>query len=262
MALKLEIKNGGFGYQTEYLFRHLNVTVENHEVLAVLGPNGIGKTTLLKCVMNMHPWKEGGAFLDGVDISAIPTKDFWKQVSYVPQAKSAALNYLVRDMVLLGRSAHLPLFGEPGGADEEIAERAMEMLNITHLADRSCRTLSGGELQLVLIARALASEPEILIMDEPESSLDYHNQLMILDKIKELSRTISCIINTHYPEHALRISDKALMFLGGGKSICGAAPEVITEENLRNAFKVDVMIGTVSKDANTYRYILPISIRG
>lgn len=259
--MKLTIQNGGFGYHDEYLFKNINFTVNDRDIFAILGPNGIGKTTLLKCIMNMLPWKQGNAYLDKTDISTLPSKEFWRQVSYVPQAKSSAFNYLVRDMIMLGRSAHLPIFKEPGDADMEITERAMETLGISHLANRSCKTLSGGEMQLVLIARALATEPKILIMDEPESNLDYHNQLMVLEKIHELSKSISCIINTHYPEHALRISDKALMFLGNGESICGNTPDIITEQHLRDAFRVNVMIGNVSDGTKTHQYILPISIR-
>lgn len=106
----------------------------------------------------------------------------------------------------------------------------MEKLKITHLADRSYRTLNGGEMQLVLIARALAAEPKILIMDEPESNLDFHNQLMILNTIRELARSISCIINTHYPEHALRISDTSLMFMGHGISIYDRTSKIILQK--------------------------------
>jgi len=258
--MKLTIQNGGFGYNDTCLFRNINLTVDNCEVLAILGPNGIGKTTLLKCMMNMLPWKEGHAYLNNADISSIPGKEFWRQVAYVPQAKSSAFNYSVRDMVILGRSAHIPLFYQPDEKDMEIVNRVMETLKISHLADRSCRILSGGELQLVLIARAIAAEPKLLIMDEPESSLDYHNQLMILEKIKEFSKSISCILNTHYPEHALRISDKALLFTGGGRTIYGRTEEIITEKNLRDAFNVNVKIGNVPLTTDNYRYILPISI--
>jgi iron complex transport system ATP-binding protein len=258
--MKLTIQNGGFGYHDRYLFSNINLTVNTCEVLAILGPNGIGKTTLLKCMMNMLPWKEGYATLNDTDISEISVKMFWKQVAYVPQAKSSACNYSVRDMVVLGRSTHVSLYSQPDKNDEDVAERAMETLNIAHLASRSCRTLSGGEMQLVLIARALAGEPKILIMDEPESNLDFHNQLMILDKIRELSKTMTCIINTHYPEHALRISDKSLLFMGGGESIYGTTRDIITEENLRNAFNVNVKIGYVPVKEDMYHYILPLSI--
>jgi iron complex transport system ATP-binding protein len=262
--MKLSIINGGFGYTDTYLFKNINLTVGDHEILAILGPNGIGKTTLLKCMMNMLSWKEGKALLNNVDLSVLPRKEFWKKVAYVPQVKSSAFHISAREMVLLGRSAHIPMFSQPKQNDEEITDRVMKTLKISHLADRSCRTLSGGELQLVLIARALAAEPEILIMDEPESNLDYYNQLLILNRIQELSQTISCVINTHYPEHALRISHHALLFTGKSKSIYGKTDEIITEKNLRDAFHVNVMIGDIPGTTSTIgtpRFILPLSIR-
>jgi len=258
--MKFSIVNGGFGYGDTYLFRNINITLQDHEILAILGPNGIGKTTLLKCMMNMLTWKEGRAFLDDIDLSMLPRKDFWKKVAYVPQVKSSAFHISVREMILLGRSSHIPLFCQPGKDDEKITDRVMNTLKISHLKDRSCRTLSGGELQLVLIGRALVAEPKILIMDEPESSLDFYNQLMILNRIQELSKTISCIINTHYPEHALRISHKALLFTGEGKAITGITDEIITEDNLRKAFNVNVRIGVIPDTVDARRYILPISV--
>ncbi len=260
MAIKLNVSNGGFGYTQQYLFRNIDLVVEDCEVLAILGPNGIGKTTFLKCIVNMLSWREGRAYLNDFNIKDISSKELWKLVAYVPQAKSSAFNYTVHDMVVLGRSSHISIFSQPDKNDEKIVDRVLEKLKISHLSGRSCRTLSGGEMQLVLIARALAGEPKMLIMDEPESNLDFHNQLMILNIIKEISKSMTCIINTHYPEHALRISDKALLFKGNGETIFGKTNDVITEENLRQALNVNVLIGTVPVNTETYRYILPISI--
>jgi iron complex transport system ATP-binding protein len=259
--MRLEIRGGGFGYGGGFLFRDVNLDIDDNRILAVLGPNGAGKTTFLKCIMNMMPWKEGGAFIDGADIRTIPVKAFAKTVAYVPQAKNYAFDRSAIEMVVLGRSPYLSVFEEPKRSDVETAERSMERLGISALADRSCRKLSGGELQMVLIARALASEPKLLILDEPESNLDYRNQLKILNTIHELSEDAICIMNTHYPGHALRIADDALILTGDGRSVWGKADEVLTEENIGITFGVDTVIGSVNTPTGEIRYVLPTALR-
>lgn len=134
----------------------------------------------------------------------------------------------------------------------------IKKLGIEPIAYQRCDKLSGGELQLVLIGRALAAEPKILILDEPESNLDYHNQLRILKLICELSMNCTCILNTHYPEHALRYASKALLLNGDGTWIFGLTDCVITEDNLRAAFQAEVYIGTQRINDTEYSYILAI----
>jgi iron complex transport system ATP-binding protein len=255
--LKLEVSNGCFSYDKRFILENLNFTLESGEVLAIIGPNGVGKTTLLKCIMNLLPWDTGCATLDGRQIDQIPGKELWRQVAYVPQAKQVG-NITVREMIVLGRSAHISLFSQPQKEDYAIAEKVMNRLYITALADRPCNKLSGGELQMVLIARALAIQPRLMIIDEPESNLDYHNQLHVLEIIGEISQTIGCILNTHYPDHALRFADKSLLMLNGGGNIYGATTDVVTESNLKRAFRIEVHIGQIEINGESHSFIIPL----
>lgn len=253
----LEVKNGCFSYGAHTVLENINMSVEQHDVYAVLGRNGVGKTTLLKCIMRILPWRSGYAALDGTDLRKLSRKKMWQEISYVPQAKGCS-DIPVRDMVVMGRSPHIGTFSKPNEQDYAIADEILDRLYITHLREKPCNQLSGGELQLVLIGRALSARPRLLIMDEPESNLDYHNQMHILGLIRELSKDTACILNTHYPEHALRYADKALMLCQDGTGISGAAEQVITESNLRMAFGIDVCIGTHRIGSNDYKYIIPM----
>lgn len=255
--MKLEVCNGCFSYGKRKVLERINLSVEDSDVFAILGRNGVGKTTLLKCIMRMLPWESGKCTLDGVDVACMTERQFWQNVAYVPQAKYAPES-TVRDAIVLGRSAHIGLFQHPCDNDYAIADSVIERLRIEKIANQHCDKLSGGELQLVMIGRALAAEPKILILDEPESNLDYHNQLHVLNLISELSRTCACILNTHYPEHALRYAAKALLLKGDGTSISGPVNDVITEDHLRNAFGTEVYIGSQRVGNEEYKYILPL----
>jgi iron complex transport system ATP-binding protein len=263
MALIFSVENGCFGYPGgENILRGINLEVHSGEVLAVLGPNGVGKTTLLKCMMGLLKWNRGDSKLDGVPVPAIPYRELWQKIAYVPQAKNAVFSMTTLEMVILGRNAHLGIFHQPGHADIEIAEKVMEELGVSYLADKQCNRISGGELQLILLARALAAEPGILILDEPESNLDFKNQLIILETITRLSRekNIACIFNTHYPSHALSISDKALLLNKRGRSFLGPAGAVINEDNMREAFSVNVHISDLTINERCYKSVLALSI--
>lgn len=230
--------------------------------MAVLGPNGVGKTTLLKCMMGMLKWQEGETLLDGTPLSSMKPADIWKRIAYVPQAKGAALSYTAFEMVLMGRSSRLGLFAQPSKEDLAAAKEAMQTVGITFLKDKQCSKMSGGELQMVLIARALCGNPKMLILDEPESNLDFKNQLVILELIKELSREkgLAGIINTHYPAHALKLADQALILNREGRNIFGAAKEVITEANMKQAFSVEVKIADYMYEGENYQNVVPIRI--
>ena len=256
--MKLEVRNASFSYGKRKVWENVNFTVESNEILAILGPNGAGKTTLLKSIMNLLSFDTGEALLNGRDMKTIPHKELWKQIAYVPQAKQGSPSN-VRDMIVLGRSAHLSLFGQPTKYCYELADNIISELGIEHLAHKNCNELSGGELQMVLIGRALISEPKLLIMDEPESNLDYRNQLQVLEMIKKISDKTTCILNTHYPEHALRYAHKALIVCRG-KSSFGPVEEVITEENLKEAFLIEVHIGSKRINDEENHYIIPMKL--
>lgn len=260
--MRLTVEKGSFYYKKKVpIIDNINFQVNEGEILAILGPNGAGKTTMLRCITGMLKWKEGKSLLDGEDIGSMVPKKLWSKMAYVPQAKSVSSAYTALEMVLLGRSSHLNVFEAPKHADVEKALEVLDFLGITYLAEKKCSEVSGGELQMILIAKALASEPEVLILDEPESNLDFKNQLVVLDAISNLAaRGMGCVFNTHYPAHALQRAQKSLILSKGGSYVFGHTNEVVTEENIRNAFGVDAIIGEVENSGIAVKSVVPVSI--
>ncbi len=258
----LSVENGCFAYRNgPQILNDISFELHPGEILAVLGPNGAGKTTMLRCMMDMLRWSSGRSLLDGEDIRGIPARKLWSRMSYVPQAKSAASSYTAFQTVLLGRSSRIGAFSSPSEEDMAAAEKVMRQLGIMELADKPCYAISGGELQMVLIARAMASEPEILVLDEPESNLDFRNQLIVLDTISSLAADgVACVFNTHYPAHALQRADKSLLLSRGEGSIFGRTSEVVTEENIRRAFGVNAVIGEIETRESILQNVMPLSI--
>jgi len=260
--VKVTVENGSFSYDKHTpIFRDINFTAESGEILAILGPNGAGKTTLLRCITGMLHWRDGQSLLDGEPIHTMSSRKLWSKMAYVPQAKSASAAFTAFETVLLGRSSHLGAFSAPKQEDMDKAAQAMELLGISHLAEKKCTAISGGELQMVLIARALAAEPKVLILDEPESNLDFKNQLIVLDAMTSLAQNgMTCIFNTHYPAHALQRSHKALILSRGGDYVFGPTASVVTEENIRKAFGVEAVIGEIETPGHILRNVIPLHI--
>lgn len=260
--MRLSVENGSFSYQKgSKIFENINFSVESGEILAILGPNGAGKTTMLRCITGMLKWKNGQSMLDGENIASMPAKKLWSKMAYVPQAKAVSSSYTAFEMVLLGRSSHLNAFSSPKKADIQKAEEVMELLGITYLADKKYSAISGGELQMVLIARALAAEPEVLILDEPESNLDFKNQLVVLNAMSSLAHNgMTCVFNTHYPAHALQRANKALILSKGGDYVFGETAVVVNEENIQKAFGVHAVIGEIETKENILKDVVPLSI--
>lgn len=262
------VENGSFAYDKKAspdgrILKNISFSASSGELVAILGPNGAGKTTLLRCMMGFLPWTQGRSIIDSEDVKAIPPRALWQRIAYVPQARGAASSFTLGDMVLMGRSSHFGMFSHPGELDREKANWAIERLGLGHIAHRRCNEISGGELQMALIARAIAAEPELLILDEPESNLDFRNQLIILDTMHQLADSgLLCIFNTHYPAHGLRHADHALLLSKGGGFAYGESRAVITEENLASAFGVDTVIGEIETKHSTYFDVLPIRVIG
>ncbi|MGV8109127.1 ABC transporter ATP-binding protein [Methanospirillum sp.] len=237
--MTLQVCCGFFEYEVgNPIIHNVSFSVNPGEVMAILGPNGSGKTTLLKCVSGIHKWHKGSLVLDGkeLDINHISST-----IAYVPQSHSVTFPYTVFEMVLFGRAPTLSFFSLPSGKDKERVFEILTELKISHLAERSCSEISGGELQLVLIARALVSRPKVILLDEPESHLDFKNQIVILNLLRNLTDNdgLMCIFNTHFPDHALKIADKVLM-IRRNHHIFGSTDEVITRDNLLEYFGVKV----------------------
>ena len=260
----LKIEGGCFAYKGgPQILNNINIEVERGEILAVLGPNGAGKTTLLRCMMDMLHWQSGRSLLDGEDIRGMQAAKLWRRMAYVPQARSAATSYTAFQTVLLGRSSRIGVFSSPSQEDIEAAESVMERLGISALADKPCHEISGGELQMVLIARAMAAQPELLVLDEPESNLDFRNQLIVLDTMSALaSEGVACIFNTHYPAHALQRADKSLLLAPGGVNIYGKTRFVVSEDDIRSIFGVNAIIGDFGESGRIVKSVVPVSIAG
>lgn len=260
--MKIAVENGCFGYKKgEQLLRNVSLEATDGELIAILGPNGAGKTTMLRCMMGFLHWKEGRSSIDGKDIRTIPQRELWRTIAYVPQAKNASAAYSAGEMVLLGRSSRIGVFSQPKAEDIQMADQVMEQLGILHLKEKKCSEISGGELQMVLIARALASQPRILVLDEPESNLDFKNQLIVLETLSRLAAEgMICLFNTHYPAHALQRAGKSFLLCKDGSSIFGPTREVVTEANIRRAFGVRAVIGDVETPENVLRSVLPVEI--
>lgn len=246
--MKLALKDCNFYYaeknkKAKNLFNeNVNFTLNAGEILSVLGPNGAGKTTLLKCIMGLLKWTEGETYIDDRPAASYKSKELWKRIGYVPQAHRMVFGYSVEDVVIMGRAPYIGTIAQPTRKDHEEAMKALELVGIEHLARKSCNEISGGELQLALIARTLVSNPEILILDEPESHLDVQKQITILKTIRKLSeeKGISCIINTHYPNHAFYLADEVLMTAKEKGIIHGPVQEVMTEQRMREFFDIDM----------------------
>ncbi|HZK42277.1 MAG TPA: ABC transporter ATP-binding protein [Clostridia bacterium] len=261
--MKLEVKQGKFGYKkNKILFEDINFSIDKGQIVTILGPNGVGKTTLLKCITSLLAWHEGQTLIDGTPITSSNDKTLWSNVSYVPQSSYVRFNYLVIDMVLMGRSSYLKVYSTPSKKDYKIAMHALEQVGIAHLHDKICTEISGGEYQLVLLARALAKQPQLLILDEPESHLDFRNQMLVLSILEKIvdENGLSCLINTHYPDHAMRLADFSLLLGRERKYLFGPADEVITTENLSDYFGVKVKLLPYEYKDRTYSSIIPLEL--
>ena len=259
--MTLKVDNATFYYdKTSNIFENINFSVNTGEIWGILGPNGCGKTTLLKCLNGLFQLRSGNIYIEGKSLHSLRKNDIGKKVGYVPQMHDGTFPYSVFEMVLMGRASHLGIFSSPSKNDKKIAGEAIESLGISHLANKPYPCISGGEAQLVLIARALTAEPAVLLLDEPTSHLDFKNQKVILDILDKLSkeRNLAVIMTTHFPDHALSISSKALLMGNGKNGMAGCTHDVLTECNLKDVFDVDVKIVSFDVGENNVKTVVPL----
>jgi iron complex transport system ATP-binding protein len=246
MTARIQADDISFSYSrdmTRAIFRNVSLEVQPGEIFCLLGPNGIGKSTLLKCLGNILHIQQGQIRLNGQDLSGLKLTDAAKRIGYVPQGLMSAFPFRIKDIIIMGRAPHLSLLASPSRSDMEIAYKAMETVGVVHLADRPCDSVSGGEWQLTLIARALVQEPQILLLDEPTSHLDMGNQMKILQVIKDLADLgMTIVMASHFPDHAFLVSSVVAILNDGRIAHKGSPDEVITEENMRTTYGVDVRV--------------------
>lgn len=233
----IKIENLSFSYNSKRILDNLSLSIPSGEMIFLLGPNGSGKTTLLKCIAGILK-PEGVVLIEKKDISKIPKSELAKMLGYVPQRGD--VNHLtVFDVILLGRKPHMGW--EPSEEDYRAVEEVIETFQLRHLATRKLTELSGGELQLVLIARALAQNPKYILLDEPTNNLDVKNQIKVMKVLKKAvkERRISAIVTTHELNLASIFADRIVM-LKNGRIFASGGKEVLTRENIREVYGIDV----------------------
>lgn len=230
-----------FGYPGRTLGRDIGLSVRPGEALALLGPNGGGKTTLLKTMLGLVAAHGGAVMLDDRPLLALSVAERARRIGYVPQAHAGAFAFTVREVVLMGRTAHQGLFASPSTRDREVADARLEELGVIHLAAKPYTQISGGERQLALIARALAQEPAYVVLDEPTASLDFGNQGKVMRRIGELTaRGLGVLFTTHDPNQALRHADRVAL-LGEGRLLAEGRPgETLTVAALEALYRAPV----------------------
>lgn len=234
------------GHRGRAVLAGVSLALRPGEVLALLGPNGGGKTTLLRTLLGLIPPVAGRVVLDGKPIGAWRRREVARRLAYVPQAAPGGFAFSARDAVAMGRAAHLSFLAVPGPRDRAAAEAALARLSIGHLAARPVTELSGGERQLVLVARALAQDAACLVLDEPTASLDFGNQARVLREVRLLADSgLAVLMTTHQPDHAFLVADRVALLHGGAWRGVGRPGEMITEAALREAYGVEARIGAL-----------------
>jgi iron complex transport system ATP-binding protein len=238
-----------YGYRGCAVGRALEVEVAPGEVTCLLGPNGSGKTTLLRTLLGVLRPLAGDVVLEGRPVASLGAQERARRVAYVPQAAESPFDFTVREMVAMGRTAYTPLFARPSRADAEATQEALERVGLADLAERPVGRVSGGERQLALIARALATHAGILLMDEPTANLDMGNQVRVLDEIARLRAGGKAILfTTHHPDHALRVADRAILLKAGAIVAQGPAASTLNSANLSALYGRPVAVVEVASD--------------
>ncbi len=239
----IKVENLTFSHNgTTPVLSRIDFQAQPGEVLTVLGPNGSGKTTLFQCILGTWKPREGGVLLSGKSVGNLRRPEIARMVAVVPQDHDPPFPYSAFDVVLMGRTAHVGLFSSPAQPDRDVARNAMRTAGIEDLADRPYTRLSGGERQLVLLARCLAQQSPVMLLDEPTAHLDFRNQIMILSKVKELvkEKNLLSLMNLHDPNLALLFSDRVLLLDAGRLVAQGKPEEVVTRDNLMAVYGLEV----------------------
>lgn len=237
----LQLKNICSGYKNKEIIRNIDLNVNLGEAICILGPNGVGKTTLFKTILGFIKPISGEVLLEGKNLLSMDRREIAKIIGYVPQGHIPPFPYKVKDVVIMGRCPYIGSFSSPSLEDEKFVDNLLYKLKIYDLRDKYYTEISGGERQLVLIARALAQEPKLLIMDEPTSNLDFGNQIRVLEHIRNLVTysNIGLIMTTHHPNHVFLCGTEVVLMKNGEIFKSGDPSKIMTEENLKEIYGVN-----------------------
>lgn len=239
----LRLDSVACSYGANEVVKGVSFTLRSRDVMCLLGANGSGKTTLFRAILRFLPLTRGEVSIDGESIARWPRRKLARTIAYVPQAHTPPFAFKVRDVVLMARTAHMNSMGTARRHDYDVVDRALDSLGITRLADKEYTQLSGGERQMVLVARALAQEAKLLVMDEPASSLDFGNQIRMLTEVRRLSdHGVSVLITTHSPNHAFVCASQVAVMKAGRLLACGAPDSVLTSGCLEAAYGVPLEV--------------------
>jgi iron complex transport system ATP-binding protein len=246
----ISVKNVSYRHPHAYsaVLNGVSFDAKSGMLTAILGPNGSGKTTLFKCISGSWTPQRGDVVFQGRSIKGSPSKKIAQIISVVPQEHEPPFPYSVLEAVTMGRAAHLGMFSTPSRKDYFKSSEAIEQVGIGHLKNRPYTEISGGERQLVLIARALAQEAPVMLLDEPTTHLDFKNQVLVLSKVKEIARlkSVAALMTIHDPNLVTLFSDRVVMINNGCVVAQGTPHEVITEENLSSLYGIAVVVQKVN----------------
>lgn len=257
--MSLRVQHVRFSYREDRpVLRDVSFHIPEGRMVCLLGQNGAGKSTLFRLILGLLPGYEGEVLLHGTPAKSLSIQELSKRIAYIPQSSPPTFNYTVSEMVLMGTTAGLGLFASPGARQREVCEEAMERLGIADLRNRGFAEISGGERQLALIARALAQETDILLMDEPTANLDYGNQIRVLEQIRQLAgKGFTILEATHQPDQAFLFADEVLALKDGTILAQGDPRGIVDASLVRALYGVEVEVESVHQDR--LRVLVPVS---
>jgi iron complex transport system ATP-binding protein len=265
----IEVKKTSFSYGHQRVLENIDLTVNEGEIFCLFGPNGCGKTTLIQCLLGILRPSAGTIKLRSRDIRNMKTVEIARELAYIPQIHEKPFPYKVIDVVLMGRVSYTGLFSLPKKEDRKTAEEALEMVGMLEFRDKPYTQISGGETQLVMVARALTQKTPVLIMDEPTAHLDFRNELTFLETIVRLVRDtkITVVMATHFPNHAFYFensSTKSQVALMNDRMFYaqGTPDDVLTELNMYNIFNIKSKLISHEWEGESFKQIFPIRTYG